>query len=60
MKGLDLYMKTTLKKIMGAALSAAILLTSFSACKKDGDDVNNANASGIVYRTKRKSEAKRS
>lgn len=53
MKGLDLYMKTTLKKIMGAALSAAILLTSFSACKKDGDDVNSSNASGIVYRTKR-------
>lgn len=38
---------------MGAALSAAILLTSLSSCKKDGDDVNSSDAVGIVYRTKR-------
>ncbi|MDE6596144.1 MAG: extracellular solute-binding protein, partial [Oscillospiraceae bacterium] len=49
-------MKPTLRKILGAALSAAMLLTTFSACKKEGGDVNNAsntNASGIVYRAKR-------
>ena len=49
-------MKPTLRKILGAALSAAMLLTAFSACKKEGGDVNNAgntNASGIVYRAKR-------
>ena len=56
MKGFDLIMKPTLRKIIGAALSAAMLLTAFSACKKEGGDVNNAssaNASGIVYRAKR-------
>lgn len=55
LKGLDLFMKPTLRKIIGAALSAAMLLTAFSACKKDSGDVNNANntASGIVYRAKR-------
>lgn len=56
MKGLDLYMKATLRKIMGAALSAAMLLTSLSSCKKEEGDVKNAgnaNSSGIVYRTKR-------
>lgn len=49
-------MKPTLRKILGAALSAAMLLTAFSACKKTDGDVNNAdnsNASGIVYRAKR-------
>lgn len=49
-------MKSTLRKILGAALSAAMLLTTFSACQKNGGDVNNAsnaNASGIVYRAKR-------
>ncbi|MDE7288680.1 MAG: hypothetical protein K2N71_04125, partial [Oscillospiraceae bacterium] len=47
-------MKPTLRKILGAALSAAMLLTAFSACKKDSGDITNAgNASGIVYRAKR-------
>lgn len=48
-------MKSTLRKILGAALSAAMLLTTFSACKKESGDVNNASvpASGIVYRAKR-------
>lgn len=47
-------MKSTFRKILGAVLSAAMLLTTFSACKKESEDVNNAsNASGIVYRAKR-------
>lgn len=49
-------MRSILRKILGAALSAAMLLTTFSACKKEDGDVNNAsntNASGIVYRAKR-------
>lgn len=54
MKGLDL-MKINTKKLLGVILSAAMLLTTFSACKKDGGDVNNASVpvSGTVYRAKR-------
>lgn len=49
-------MKPKAKKIIGAVLSAAMLLTAFSACKKTSVDVNNAdnsNDTGIVYRSKR-------
>lgn len=54
MKGFGKPMRSTLRKILGAVLSASMLLTAFSACKKESEDVNNAsNASGIVYRAKR-------
>lgn len=48
-------MKTKTRKILGAFLSAAMLLTAFSACKKDGDvnNADNSNVSGSVYRSDR-------
>lgn len=49
-------MKFKARKIFAAAISAAMLLTSLAACKKDSGDVNNAvnsNSTGIVYRAKR-------
>lgn len=49
-------MKTKTGKIIGAVLSAAMMMTAFSACKKTDGDVNNAdssNGTGIVYRAKR-------
>lgn len=45
-------MKT--KRILSLILSAAMLLTGLSACKKDGGDVNSASyPAGTVYRPKR-------